>query len=94
MILPHTSIAFSAFVSWITPTVAFATRMRRITKGSTNAVAREVVPSESSRRASTNEINAEARSIRTSWSLNCSKISSIRGVDSPSGSSKKHRGTL
>lgn len=81
-----TSMAFSALVSWITPTVALATRMRRMTRGSTNAL-HQVDPSESSKRARTNETTAEARRMRTSWSLNCSRMSSHSGVGGSSGSS-------
>jgi hypothetical protein len=84
----RTSIAFSAFVSWTTPTVAFATRIRRMTRGSTNAPPK-VEPSESSKRAKTNEMTAEASNMRTSWSLNCSNMSSQRGVEGSSGSSSK-----
>jgi hypothetical protein len=61
----HTSIAFSAFVSWTTPTVAFTMRMRRITSGSTNAPRREP-PSCVSTRARTKETRADASNIRTS----------------------------
>lgn len=60
-----TSIAFSALDSCMTPTAAFATRMRRMTRGSTNAPTREA-SSASSRRARTKEMTAEARRIRTS----------------------------
>lgn len=80
-----TSMACSAFVSWITPTAALATRMRRMTKGSTNAL--HQLPSDSSKSASTNEMTADARRMRTSWSLNCSRMSSHSGVDGSSGSS-------
>ena len=69
----------------MTPTVAFATRMRRMTMGSTNAAPQE--DSESSRSARMNEITADANRIRTSWSLNCSNISSHRGVGGSSGNS-------
>lgn len=81
-----TSIAFSALVSWITPTVAFAINISRITAGSTNA---EKIPPSllSSKRARTNETTADARRISTSWSLNCSKMSSQRGVEASSGNS-------
>lgn len=63
--LVHTSIAFSALVSCMTPTAALATRMSSITKGSTKA-ANQLDPFDSSKRASTNETTAEARRIRTS----------------------------
>ena len=61
----HTSIAFSAFASWMTPTVAFAMRIRRITRGSTNAPRREP-PSCVSTRARTKETRADASNMRTS----------------------------
>ena len=70
----------------MTPTVAFATRMRRITRGSTNAPIK-VESSESSNKASINEITADASRMSTSWSLNCSRISSHNGVCWSSGSS-------
>ena len=81
-----TSIAFSAFVSCMTPTVALAIRMRRMTTGSTNAL-HQLAPSDSSKSASTNEMTAEARRMRTSWSWNCSRMSSHSGVGGSSGSS-------
>ena len=81
-----TSIAFSALVSCTTPTVAFAIRISKITRGSTKAPP-NVESSESSSRASTKDIMADASRMSTSWSLNCSKMSSHRGVDSSSGSS-------
>ena len=84
----HTSIAFSAFVSWMTPTVAFAMRMRRITRGSTNAPRREP-PSCVSTRARTKDTRAEASNMRTSWSLNWSSTNSHKGVEGSSGSSVK-----
>ena len=80
-----TSIAFSALDSWITPTAAFATRIRIITRGSTNAP-NQVDPSEFSNNARAKDTTAEARRIRTSWSLNCSRISSHSGVAGSSGS--------
>jgi len=76
----------------MTPTAAFATRIRRITRGSTNAP-NQVDPSESSSNARTKDTIAEARRIRTSWSLNCSRISSHSGVAGSSGSTEgKMRG--
>ena len=60
-----TSIAFSAFVSCITPTVALATRISRITKGSTKAPP-NVESSELSNRASTKDIMADASRMSTS----------------------------
>lgn len=51
------------------------------TAGSTNALH----PPSSSNRASTKEMAAEPRRIRTSWSLNCSRMSSHRGVGGSSG---------
>ena len=86
--ISRTSIAFSALDSWITPTAAFATKIRRMTRGSTNAP-RKAESEESSKRANMNETTAEASKIRTSWSLNCSKINSQRGVAGSSGSSVK-----
>lgn len=77
----------------MTPTVALAIRINKITPGSTKAVAREeVLPSSlSSTKARIKETTAEPKSIRTSWSLNCSKISSSKGVGGSSGSSKVHK---
>lgn len=46
------------------------------TMGSTNALQ----PPSSSNRARTKEMAAEPRRMRTSWSLNCSRMSSHRGV--------------
>jgi len=80
-------MAFSALDSWITPTVAFATRISRMTRGSTNAVAKEEVSEESSSSAKTNEITADANKMSTSWSLNCSRINSHRGVAGSPGNS-------
>jgi hypothetical protein len=59
-----------------------------MTSGSTKAPPK-LEPSESSKRANTNEMTAEARRMRTNWSLNCSNISSQRGVEGSSGSSGK-----
>lgn len=78
-----TSMAFSAFDSWMTPTAALAIRISRITMGSTKAVPE----SSSSSMARTNETAAATRRMMTSWSLNCSRIISQRGVGSSSGSS-------
>jgi hypothetical protein len=86
----HTSIAFSALVSWMTPMVAFATSMRRITRGSTSAPRREP-PSCVSTRARTKETRADASKMRTSWSLNCSSTNSHKGVEGSSGSSTELR---
>ena len=58
-----------------------------MTKGSTNAVALLVASSASSNNARTKEITAEARRMRTSWSLNCSRINSHNGVEGSSGNS-------
>jgi hypothetical protein len=83
-------MAFSALDSWITPTAAFATKMSKMTAGSTNTVNNP--PSElSSKRANIKEMAAEASKMRTSLSLNCSRISSQRGVAGSSGSSIKVR---
>jgi hypothetical protein len=60
--------------------------MRRITRGSTN-VPPNVESSESSNKAKTKEITADASRMSTSWSLNCSRINSHSGVGSSSGSS-------
>jgi hypothetical protein len=60
-----TSMACSALDSCRTPTVAFATRIMRITAGSTNAPA-SVESGESSKRARTKDMIAEARRMRTS----------------------------
>jgi hypothetical protein len=54
----------------------------RTTAGSTNAVQ----PSSSSKRARTKDTAAEPRRMMTSWSLNCSRISSQMGVGGSSGS--------
>jgi hypothetical protein len=54
----------------------------RTTAGSTKAVQ----PSPSSKRASTNETAAEPSRMMTSWSLNCSRMSSQMGVGGSSGS--------
>ena len=81
-----TSIARSAFVSWTTPTTALATRMRRMTAGSTKAPKR-VELAESSKKARRKETTAEARRMRTSWSLNWSRTSCHTGVGGSSGSS-------
>ncbi len=51
------------------------------TAGSTKAVQ----PSSWSKRARTNETAAEPRRMMTSWSLNCSKMSSQMGVGGSSG---------
>ena len=79
-------MALSALLSCMTPTVALAIKIKRMTAGSTKTDQNEE-PSESSKRARTKETTAEASRMRTSWSLNCSKISSQRGVGSSSGSS-------
>lgn len=79
-------MAFSAFVSWTTPTTALAMRMRRITTGSTKAP-KGLESVESSKRARRKETAAEARRIRTSWSLNWSRTRCHRGVGGSSGSS-------
>lgn len=52
------------------------------TAGSTNAVH----PSSSSKSARTNDTAAEPSKMRTSWSLNCSRMSSQMGVGGSSGS--------
>jgi hypothetical protein len=86
-----TSMAFSALDSWITPTAALAIKMSKMTAGSTNTV-NNPPPSElSSKRANIKEMAAEASKMRTSLSLNCSRISSHRGVAGSSGSSIKVR---
>lgn len=54
----------------------------RTTAGSTKAVQ----PSSSSKRASTNDTAAEPSKMMTSWSLNCSRMSSQMGVGGSSGS--------
>lgn len=57
------------------------------TAGSTKAVQ----SSPSSKRAKTNEIAAEARRMRTSWSWNCSRTNFQRGVASSSSRAVKER---
>lgn len=92
-------MAFSALLSCDTPTTALRMRIVRIlqlnsqlpiflslrvlhtTAGSTNAVQ----PSPSSNKAKTKDTAAEPRRIRTSWSLNCSRMSSHSGVGGSSG---------
>lgn len=74
----------------MTPTVALAIKIKRMTAGSTNADQKEE-SFESSKRASTKETTADASRMSTSWSLNCSKISSQRGVGGSSGSSGRTR---
>ena len=71
----------------MTPTVALAIRIRRITVGSMNALAMEPgFPSSlSEMSARTNDTTAEARRMRTSWSLNWPRISVSRGVEGSSG---------
>lgn len=59
----------------------------RTTAGSTKAVQSSL----SSNRAKTKETAADPRRMRTSWSLNCSRINSQRGVG---GSSARARGML
>lgn len=56
--------------------------MRKMTPGSTIAVPKLSL---SSKRASTKDITAEANRIRTSWSLNCSRISAKSEADGCSG---------
>jgi len=56
-----TAIAFSALLSWLTPTIAFNTKIVRMTTGSTNAV-KSFAPST---RANANEMNAEPSNIST-----------------------------
>jgi hypothetical protein len=53
----------------------------RTTAGSTKALQ----PPSSSKKASTKETTADPRSIITSWSLNCSRMSSQMGVGGSSG---------
>jgi hypothetical protein len=66
-----TSIAFSALVSWMTPTAALAMRMSKMTNGSTKAVNQEPPGSAaSSKQARIKETTAEPSKMRTSWSLN------------------------
>lgn len=77
-----TSIAFSALVSCITPTVAFAIRINRITAGSTNAVSQS---SFSSNKARMKETMAEPRRMRTSWSSNWARMRVMSEVGSSSG---------
>jgi hypothetical protein len=67
------------------PTAAFAMRMRKITTGSTKALKGEASLSLSSK-AKTNDMTADARRIRTSSFLNCSRISSHMGVPGSSRS--------
>jgi hypothetical protein len=55
-------MAFSAFVSWTTPTTALAIKIKRITAGSTKAVA----VSSDSRQARTKEMAAAASRMMTS----------------------------
>ena len=71
----NASNAFSAFVSCHTPTMAFKTKINRITKGSTNAVISFPPPGfgPSSKNARTNDTIAEASKILTNASSNCSK---------------------
>mmetsp|Transcript_5528 Transcript_5528/g.18717 ORF Transcript_5528/g.18717 Transcript_5528/m.18717 type:complete len:256 (+) Transcript_5528:152-919(+) len=77
------SSADSAFDSCHTPTTALITRIRRITKGSTKAV----MPSSSSKKASTKETIAAARRILTRKSSNCASTSFQSGVGSSLASS-------
>ncbi len=85
----RTSIAVSALVSWTTPTVAFAIRINKMTKGSTNAVAQLPPGSDtSSKQARTKDTTAEPRRMRTSWSWNCAMMSLMSGVGGSSGSSE------
>lgn len=58
-------------------------RIRRMTIGSTYAV--DFWLSSVSRKARTKEMPAASKSIITSWSLNCSRMSSHRGVEGSSG---------
>mmetsp|Transcript_14984 Transcript_14984/g.53970 ORF Transcript_14984/g.53970 Transcript_14984/m.53970 type:complete len:290 (-) Transcript_14984:46-915(-) len=74
------SIARSAFVSVSTPTVAFATRMRTMTPGSTNAP--EPSPSTTPK---TNDTTAAAMRIFTRRSSNCFNTSFQNGVPSSGG---------
>mmetsp|Transcript_63049 Transcript_63049/g.184369 ORF Transcript_63049/g.184369 Transcript_63049/m.184369 type:complete len:252 (+) Transcript_63049:2511-3266(+) len=71
------SRAFSAFDSCQTPTKALATRMARITSGSTYAV-RPSSALFSSKYARQKETRAESRRMRTRRSSNCAMISSMR----------------
>lgn len=57
-----------------------------MTEGSTNALHHDP-PSLSSNKANTKDTTAEARRMRTNWSLNCSSMSSQSGVGGSSGSS-------
>lgn len=57
----------------------------RITAGSTKALH----PPSSSKSARTNEIAAEPRRMRTSWSLNCSRMSCHIGVGGSSGIARR-----
>ncbi len=78
---------FPFFISKLTchtPTMALAMRMRRMTKGSTNAV---TVSSPSSKKASTKEMMAARRRILTRRSSNCSSTSCQRDLPSSAGSS-------
>jgi hypothetical protein len=60
-------MAFSAFDSCTTPTAALAMRIKKMTSGSTNAVAQLPPDSPpSSKQARTNETTAEPRRMRTS----------------------------
>mmetsp|Transcript_5246 Transcript_5246/g.14980 ORF Transcript_5246/g.14980 Transcript_5246/m.14980 type:complete len:254 (+) Transcript_5246:790-1551(+) len=61
-------IAFSAFDSCATATMAFAMRISRMTSGSTNAV---IMSFSSSKSARTNETTAAASRMSTSVSSNC-----------------------
>mmetsp|Transcript_3788 Transcript_3788/g.11227 ORF Transcript_3788/g.11227 Transcript_3788/m.11227 type:complete len:288 (-) Transcript_3788:69-932(-) len=73
------SSAFSALCSCHTPTMAFRTRISRMTKGSTNACMRS---SPSSANARAKESPAAPRRIFTRRSSNCSRTSFQSGVPS------------
>mmetsp|Transcript_12542 Transcript_12542/g.38328 ORF Transcript_12542/g.38328 Transcript_12542/m.38328 type:complete len:244 (+) Transcript_12542:256-987(+) len=72
-------IAFSASFSCRTPTMALATRMSKITRGSKKAASWS---SASSNMASTNDTRAAISRMMTSWSLNCANTSFQSGCPS------------
>jgi hypothetical protein len=64
-----------------------ASRRRRLkTVLTTNGSTKAVHPSPSSNKAKTNEMAADPSRMMTSWSLNCSRMSSQMGVGGSSGS--------
>ena len=69
-----------------TPTIALAIKMRRMTKGSTNAV---MDSSSSSKKAKTKEIIAASNRILTRRSSNCSKTNCQMDLPSSAGNSEK-----